>query len=300
MIIYKIENIKNNKVFIGMTVGLLKTARYNKLNFATNKIKSNGNYNTPLSKAIRKYGKECFIFREIDSSLSLKKLYKLRANHIIKNKSTNRKYGYNCQSGEDIGFKVTEDVCIQLSEINSGKIEPKDRNIKRSLAMKEKWRNPTDKMIIDAYNKKHQIGSRDIRGKKNPMYGKGRKGKDNPMYGRTGALHHMYGTTISKEQKMKLFKGRDKYRAKKRKEMLEVIKNRTEKECIKCKKTKPLNMYGKNKARMDKLESLCYECERKRGRIKYYKNKSPNKTRNRYGYLIKDVIEGKSKALGLD
>ena len=287
--------MKNNKVFIGMTVGLLKTAIYNKINFSKSRSKSNGNYNTPISKAIRKYGRDCFTFREIDTSLSLKELYKLRAYHILKHKSTNRKYGYNCQTGEDVGFSITEDVCIQLSEINSGKVEPKDRNVKRSLTMKEKWKNPTDKMIIDSYNKKHQIGSRDIRGKKNPMYGKGMKGKDNPMYGVTGKDHPCYGRVMSEEQKIKIGEGRNKYRDKKTKEMLEVIKNRTEKECIKCKKTKSLDMYGKNKARMDKLESWCSECERKRGRIKHYKNISPHKTRNRYGYLIKDVIEGKIK-----
>jgi len=97
MIVYKIINMKNNKIFIGMTVGLLKVAMCNKLNFATNRSKSNGNYNTPLSKAIRKYGKDYFTSREIDSSLSLKELYKLRAHHILEHKSMNRKYGYNCK-----------------------------------------------------------------------------------------------------------------------------------------------------------------------------------------------------------
>ena len=118
-------------------------------------------------------------------------------------------------------------------------------------------------------------------------------GKNNAMYGVRGKDHPSYGTTISKDQKIQMKKGREKYWVKNRKEKLEIIKNRTEKECIKCKKTKSLNMYGKNKARMDKLESWCLECERKRGRIKHYKNISPNKIRNRYGSLIKDVIEGK-------
>ena len=286
--------MKNNKVFIGMTVGLLKTAIHSKFYFSINRIKSNGNYNTPLSKAIRKYGKDCFTFREIDSSLSLKELYKQRAYHIFKCKSTNRKYGYNCQSGEDVGFSLTEDVCKQLSEINSGKVEPKERNIKRSLAMKEKWINPTDKMIVDSYNKKHQIGSRDIRGKKNPMYGRGMKGKDNPMYGVRGEDHPSYGIPLTQEHKNKISK-KNKIRALERKhKKLDMLKSRTEKECVKCKKTKPLNMYGKNKARLDELYSWCKECERKRGRIKYYKNTSPNKVKNRYGHLIKNVIEGKT------
>ena len=191
------------------------------------------------------------------------------------------------------GYKHTEEAKanMRLGQKNSSYIHTEEHKRKIGIASKKVW---LDEKFKQKMIKKHKEMGR-WKGKDNPFYGKGRKGKDNPMYGRTGALHHMYGKTISKEQKIKVFKSRDKYRAKKRKEILEVIKNRTEKKCIKCKETKSLDMYGKNKARMDKLESWCRECERKRGRINYYKNISPNKIKNRYGCLIKDVIEGKIK-----
>ena len=121
------------------------------------------------------------------------------------------------------GYKHSDEAKenMRQGQLNSDYIESEESKKRKSEAMKRHWKNPTEQMLKDGYNRKHQIGSRDIRGKKNPMYGKGMKGKDNPMYGRTGKLHPLYGRKLSKEHLEKLQAGRLKYLADKKAKLLE-------------------------------------------------------------------------------
>mgnify|MGYP003131316272 CR=1 FL=1 len=288
MLIYEAKNKLNNKVFIGHTSMPLHRAIACKVSQATNK---NPNYNSPFSKALRKYGINKFIFTEIDKSFSRKELNKLKSNYIKQYNSMDRQYGYNCQSGQDRGFSVSEDVCKKISEIHKGKVEPRSRNIKRSITMKKQWKNPTKKMLEDSYNKKHQLGSRDIRGEKNPMYGVHRFGEDNPMYGIRGELHSNYGKKLTDEQKKNLSDKAKIRHAKRRIELIEKYKDMTEKRCSKCKKIKKVDMFSKSKRKLDGYLSACKDCERIRAREKYYRKYSPNKITNRYGELIRDLIK---------
>ena len=288
MLIYEAKNRLNNKVFIGHTSMSLSRAIINKISQATAK---NKNYNCPFSKALRKYGVDNFIFTEIDKALSIKELNILKSGYIKQYNSMDRQYGYNCQSGQDKGFSVSEDVCEKISEMNKGKVEPKARNIKRSITMKNRWKNPTKKMLEDSYNKKHQLGSRDIRGEKNPMYGVSRKGKDNPMYGIKGEFHPNYGRVLTQEEKDVLSKAQKKRLAKRKIMLIEKYKDMTEKKCSKCKEIKKVDMFSKDKKALSGYLSSCKDCERIRAREKYYRKYSPNKTTNRYGKLIKDVIK---------
>ena len=65
----------------------------------------------------------------------------------------------------------------------------------------------------------------------------------------------------------------------------------TEKRCSKCKEIKKVDMFSKNKNALSRYVSSCKECDRIRGREKYYRKYSPNKITNRYGELIKDIIK---------
>ena len=102
---------------------------------------------------------------------------------------------------------------------------------------------------------------RDISGKNNPLYGVSRKGKDNPMYGKRAWNR---GIPMTEEQKKKLQEGREKYQAKKRKEMLEIYSQRTEKICYKCKHIKSLDMFYKSNSHLDGYAGLCKLCEKKK------------------------------------
>jgi len=296
VIVYQVTNIKNNKIYIGASIRDIKYTKYSH-KFFSNKHNFYGMDKRPIYQAMKKHGFYNFMYNVMGEFQSKDEAYEFKEGCIAELNTMNPKYGYNCTTGSLYNYKVNKETSEKMSEgqINSDFVQTDEMKRSKSETMKNHWKNPTEKMLQDRYNQKHQIGSRDIRGKKNPMYGKGLKGKDNPMYGVRGEDHHSYGIPLTQEHKNKISK-KNKIRAFERKhKKLDMLKGRTEKECIKCKKTKPLNMYGKREKRLDKLSSSCKECERKRSIIKYYKNISPNKnkTRNRYGHLIKNVIEGK-------
>ena len=69
MIIYKITNIKNNKVYIGQTIRPMKDRFNRHINDALNNV-----IDTHFARAIRKYGKESFIIEQIDTANSQQEL----------------------------------------------------------------------------------------------------------------------------------------------------------------------------------------------------------------------------------
>ena len=88
MIIYKITNQINNKVYIGLTTCSLEY-RWSR-HVAESKNLSN---TKDLYKAMRKYGVENFTIEEIGNTDDLKELGKLERNYIRKYNSTNPKVG---------------------------------------------------------------------------------------------------------------------------------------------------------------------------------------------------------------
>lgn len=95
--IYSITNIINNKIYIGQTAckrGPLDRWKTHISAANCNKIK------TLLYRAIRKYGKDNFLF-EIIESCEIKILNEREIFHIAKFKSNNIKYGYNMSIGGD-------------------------------------------------------------------------------------------------------------------------------------------------------------------------------------------------------
>ena len=329
--VYQITNLKNNKVYIGSTtLSMKKTQWYHKSHGTKFKnykgqsrplykaIKKHGFYNfiynvigefqsrneayefkeaciEEFNLMNPKYGYNCTTGRldkwklnketrerisEIQTGKVMPESWKIWLKNEIKNKPDKYK---TLQKGYKHTKKARKNM--RLGQLNSDYVPSEETKNKTSETMKRRWKEP--EIIEKMKNRKRGIITEETRKKLSIA----NSGKNNPMYGRRKEDHPSYGTTMSEEQKKKIAIGRKKYIAKKKKEMLKVIKNRTEKKCKKCKKIKSLDMYGKNNARLDKLESWCIECERKRGRIKYYKNISPNKVRNRYGHLIKDVIK---------
>ena len=79
-------------------------------------------------------------------------------------------------------------------------------------------------------------------------------------------------------------------------QLVEKYKNRTQKKCTKCGEVKPVNEFDKSYNSIDPIIAKCKPCEKIRAREKYYRLRSPNKTKNRYGKLIKDVIKGEANA----
>lgn len=88
MIIYKITNIKNNKVYIGQTIRPMKDRFNRHINDALNNV-----IDTHFTRAIRKYGKESFIIEQIDAANSQQELNIKEQMWIREYDSTNK--GYN-------------------------------------------------------------------------------------------------------------------------------------------------------------------------------------------------------------
>ena len=255
MLIYEAKNKVNNKVFIGHTSMPFHKAITCKVSQATNK---NPNYNSPFSKALRKYGITKFIFTEIDKSFSTKELNKLKSNYIKQYNSMDRQYGYNCHSGEDKGYNVSEDVCDKIREINKGKIEPKERNIRRSFTMKKRWKEPD--IIEKMKNRKRPPVTEETRKKLSIA----NSGENNAMYGIRRELHPSYGKKLTDEQKKNLSDKAKIRWAKRRIELIEKYKDMTEKRCSKCKEIKKVDMFYKSKSYLSGLMSKCKVCDLKR------------------------------------
>ncbi len=134
MWIYKITNIKNNKVYIGQTIRPIEQRFYRHLNDALNNV-----IDTHFARAIRKYGKENFVIEQIDTAqnqdeLNKKEQYWIKYYNSVEN-------GYNetdaiskC-SGNTYQSKTEEEMKIIKEKIRQTKIGAKNlmaRKIKRT------------------------------------------------------------------------------------------------------------------------------------------------------------------------
>nr|DAF44275.1 MAG TPA: intron associated endonuclease [Podoviridae sp. ct8Lf7] len=92
MIIYKITNLINNKIYIGLTTTELKV-RWNSHRHC---VKSDPRH---LYCSMRKYGIENFTIEQIDSADSIIKLGELERYYIEKYNSQDPNIGYNLSAG---------------------------------------------------------------------------------------------------------------------------------------------------------------------------------------------------------
>ena len=69
---------------------------------------------------------------------------------------------------------------------------------------------------------------------------------------------------MTEEQKKKLHAGRKKYHTKKRKVLLEIYSQRTEKKCYVCEDVKSLDMFYKSNGHLDGYAGRCISCEGQR------------------------------------
>lgn len=112
MIVYKITNLVNNKIYIGQTVQLLGVRWSQHRNPSARK--------TYIHKAITKHGKNNFIIEQIDRADSLEELNNKEAYWIKLLDSTNPKLGYNLESG-GLNKRVSQRTKDKISEANKGK-----------------------------------------------------------------------------------------------------------------------------------------------------------------------------------
>lgn len=120
LIIYKVTNLINRKVYIGLTTKSLKIRKGQHLHDAFKK-----NNNCIFHKALRKYGELNFLWEVIDFANSLKELEEKEVNWIshynsfIHDKNSN---GYNSTIGGQCGSsRHSEETRKKISEIQRNK-----------------------------------------------------------------------------------------------------------------------------------------------------------------------------------
>ena len=118
MLIYKITNKINNKIYIGQTVGLLRVRWSNHKKLSKHSDLGKKHY---IHKAIQKYGIENFTIEEIDGANSLSELNYLEKHYICKFNSL-APNGYNLDRGGKNGrrHKDIVDKCISKRYKNLG------------------------------------------------------------------------------------------------------------------------------------------------------------------------------------
>lgn len=110
-LIYKITNLINNKIYIGQTIRPLseRIDDYKR-----------GKTNNYLKNAFSKYGWDNFEFSIIDTAETTQELNLKEINYILKNKSNNKKYGYNIEAGGKNSIPNIETL-KKMSQSHSGK-----------------------------------------------------------------------------------------------------------------------------------------------------------------------------------
>ena len=118
MLIYKVINIQNNKIYIGKTKNFIRR-KQGHLNDALN-----CNSNLYFHNAIRKHGLHNFkwiILGFCESKEELDEAEKICIEHF---KSNDKRYGYNLTNGGEgtVGYKLSDEARKKISITHKGKI----------------------------------------------------------------------------------------------------------------------------------------------------------------------------------
>lgn len=161
MIIYKVVNKVNNKVYIGQTVGSLD--RRKAVHFSSAVSDSN----LPFYRSIRKYGKDNFDWIEVEKCGTIEELNG-REEYWIRKLNTVSPNGYNLQGGGLNKFHHKE-TKIKMSKAKQGKKHPM---YGKELPEKTKIKiGKAHKGRIFSEQHRRKI-SETKQGENHPMYGK--------------------------------------------------------------------------------------------------------------------------------
>lgn len=145
MIIYKITNKINNKVYIGLTTSTLE------YKWSRHITESKNHNNTKhLYKSMRKYGLNNFKIEQIDETDDFHKMGLLERKYIKDYNSTDPMKGYNLTAGGEKNqydgnpqAKLKEDDVIKIREIYNS----------RTMSQKECWRKYYSWMSFSGFSK---------------------------------------------------------------------------------------------------------------------------------------------------
>lgn len=151
MVIYKIINNINNKIYIGLTTQKVNT-RFNHHIFEARKGST-----SYLHRAIMKYSPSNFRIEIIDEAESIDDLKVKEVYYINYYNSTDRNIGYNISKGGDYGlygFKHSKESILKMSINSTGKYHSEESKIKMSESRKGRKMFINTKLKFDQHNKR--------------------------------------------------------------------------------------------------------------------------------------------------
>lgn len=150
MLIYKITNVINGKIYVGQTT----RSEVSRWDEHKKRLNSNCHVNIHLQSAWNKYGEECFVFEVIIECETQEQLNLLEEYYINQYESNKTSHGYNKTSGGSNGklseetkakisanrkgIKFSEEHRKKISEAQKGKVISQEQKLKISNAKKDK------------------------------------------------------------------------------------------------------------------------------------------------------------------
>jgi group I intron endonuclease len=187
MIIYKVTNLFNTKVYIGASTKSLKERQCSHLNEAFNVKK----LSYIFYKALRKYGKENFKWEVIYETENKEELFNYEQDYIYLYKSNDRRFGYNMTVGGEGMVGLSKESILKRTVKNTGK--KRSDKFKKVISEKNsgKIRSEIDKKkVSDGVKKYYETNTITIKQKK--------------ALSSTGKTPWNKGRKLSKEEKEKI------------------------------------------------------------------------------------------------
>lgn len=136
LLIYKVTNNINGKVYIGQTIRTLRERQKQHLTSYKYKNDCSRFYNS-----IRKHGEENFVWEVIAETDNKEVLDELERYYIAKYNSTSPEYGYNIHTGGTNGYVQSEETKRKIGEAQVGS--------KNHMYGKTGALNPASKQVVD-------------------------------------------------------------------------------------------------------------------------------------------------------
>ncbi len=165
-IIYKITNRVNGKVYVGQTIQPLKYRKKDHLN-CIEKLSR-----LVLYKAFKKYGKDNFLWEEIDHADTKEELDTKEKHYIEFFNAMDRRHGYNMTFGGE-GGRHPDEVRRRISASNKGRIKSEIERKRLSASLKGKYTKEKSSWWGRKHTEeeKRKIGQAQL-GEKNHNFGK--------------------------------------------------------------------------------------------------------------------------------
>jgi group I intron endonuclease len=113
--IYIAINKINNKVYVGQTTHTVEQRKQKHFQEVRSEIKGKRK-SVYFHNAIKKYGEDAFEFYEIDSASSIEELYKQEVYWIAQFNATDKRFGYNLDTGGNSNYKRSDSTIKKLRE----------------------------------------------------------------------------------------------------------------------------------------------------------------------------------------